>query len=193
MPDAPTADLPRDARRRWRRVARVVQRFPWIAVLMQRVMWLIQPRYTVGVVGVLLDGQGRVLLVEHVFHPKYPWGLPGGWNDRGEDPSETAVREFREETGLRVRAVRPLLIERGRIWGHLDMVYLCALEQGDQAVRLSDELLSWRWAPLDALPPLVAFHAKGIEEAVSRQRSAFSQDREGRLAERASPPGPLSM
>ena len=42
--------------------------------------------------------QGQVLLVEHVFHPYAPWGLPGGWIDRNESPSQTAViRELQEE------------------------------------------------------------------------------------------------
>ncbi len=34
------------------------------------------------------------------------WSLPGGWADVGESPSEAAVREAREESGYRVRAVR---------------------------------------------------------------------------------------
>jgi len=34
------------------------------------------------------------------------WSLPGGWADVGESPAEAAVREVREESGYRVRAVR---------------------------------------------------------------------------------------
>jgi ADP-ribose pyrophosphatase YjhB (NUDIX family) len=34
------------------------------------------------------------------------WSLPGGWADVGETPAEAAVREGREESGYRVRAVR---------------------------------------------------------------------------------------
>ena len=34
------------------------------------------------------------------------WSLPGGWADVGESASEGAVREVREESGYRVRAVR---------------------------------------------------------------------------------------
>ena len=64
--------------------------------------------FPVGVIGVLLDEIGeRVLLVEHIFHTFRPWGLPGGWIARGEDPARTAEREYREETGLHVRAVTP--------------------------------------------------------------------------------------
>ncbi len=123
-------------------------------------MHVIQPRFTLGGVGVLLDESGRrVLLVEHVFHAKCPWGLPGGWIGRGEEPSRAVEREFREETGLRVRAVRPLWIGLApEIRGHLDVAFLCELDgtAGEQPpILLSSELLSYRWTSLDDLPRLV--------------------------------------
>ncbi|MBN2304824.1 MAG: NUDIX hydrolase, partial [Anaerolineae bacterium] len=121
-------------------------------------------RFTMGVVGVLPDAAGeRLLLVEHLFHPYKPWGLPGGWLNRGEGPAEAVVREFREETGLRVRAVRPLLIKSE--WGlrrHMNAVYLCALDGENQSVRLNGELLDYRWTTPDDLPPLANFHRAGI-------------------------------
>lgn len=161
-----TAGVIRADGREWhRRVAALMRRHPWVARLVQRVYRLVQPRFTVGVVGVLVDSAGRVLLVEHIFHAHKPWGLPGGWLARGEDPSRTVEREFFEETGLCVRAVRPLLIERApEMRTHMDVVYLCELAGQPQTIRLSHELLSYRWASLDALPPLVAFHEKAIRE-----------------------------
>ncbi len=153
--------------RRWqRRAARLMRRYAWSGVVIQRLMRRIQPRFTAGVVGVVLDGRGRVLLVEHVFHTRYPWGLPGGWINRHEDPAQTAEREIREETSLRVRAVRPLVIQRGATWPrHLDIVFLCELDGDDQRVHLNGELLSYRGASCDTLPPLIAFHQQGIEAA----------------------------
>ncbi len=158
--------------RRWhRRLARLLQRVPAAGHLVQAVYRLAQPRFSVGVVGIVLDPSGeRVLLVEHLFHPHRPWGLPGGWMARGEDPARTAEREIYEETGLRVRAVRPILVLRApRMRGHLDLVYLCEPEDGPQAIRLSHELLGYRWASLDALPPLVAFHELALA-ALRRER-----------------------
>jgi ADP-ribose pyrophosphatase YjhB (NUDIX family) len=142
--------------------------------LVQRTYRLIQPRFTVGVVGVLLDARGeQVFLVEHVFHPRYPWGLPGGWIARGEDPATTVEREFREETGLRVRAVRPLLVQCTPEWrGHLDIIYLCALDGDGQAIRLCGELLNWRWTPCDALPFMLDVQRRAIGLAADPQRHA---------------------
>lgn len=145
-------------------IGRLMRRYPWTGRLLQIGMRLVQPKHTIGVTGVLFDAaQERVLLVEHLFHPRFPWGLPGGWLDRGEDPADTVVREFREETGLRVRAVCPLLVRRASyVRGHMDVVFLCAMDGDDQPVRLNNELISYRWTARDNLPPLTDFSAAGV-------------------------------
>ncbi len=156
------------------RTARTFRRYPWLGRMTQRGMRLIQPRFTVGAVGVLLDASGeRVLLVEHVFHAVKPWGMPGGWLNRNEDPARAVEREFFEETGLRVRAVRPLVVRLATdIRGHMDMIYLCVLdgERDTMPIRLSKELLGYRWTPLDDLPPL----GTDQQEAIRAAREAHS-------------------
>lgn len=153
---------------RWsHRVAALMRRYPWAGVIGQRLYRLYAPRYSLGVVGVLLDERHEhVLLVEHVFHPVYPWGLPGGWLDRGEDPAQTVTREFREETGLRVRPVLPVQVERvPALPGQMDITYLCALDGAPQAIRLSGELLNYQWAALDTLPPILEAQRRAIAAA----------------------------
>ena len=48
--------------------------------------------------GLVIDGQGRVLLVRHSYMTG--WSLPGGGVDRGEPPEVAVFRELAEEVGL---------------------------------------------------------------------------------------------
>lgn len=52
-------------------------------------------------VGVLVEDEGRLLLVRRGMNPERgKWSLPAGYVDQGEDPKATAAREAWEETGL---------------------------------------------------------------------------------------------
>ncbi|MBU2488797.1 MAG: NUDIX domain-containing protein [Proteobacteria bacterium] len=50
---------------------------------------------------VVVDGEGRILLVKRSVDPKKGmWCLPGGFMELGESPEEGALRELCEETRL---------------------------------------------------------------------------------------------
>ena len=56
-----------------------------------------------SVAALIRDGDGRILLVQHV---EGRWQLPGGAVDPGERPAEAMQRECREEAGIDVEAIR---------------------------------------------------------------------------------------
>ena len=61
------------------------------------------PQWAVGAFMIVTDGEGRVLWVRRRDHDI--WNLPGGGQYGLEAPWETAERETKEETGLRVTAL----------------------------------------------------------------------------------------
>jgi ADP-ribose pyrophosphatase YjhB (NUDIX family) len=62
---------------------------------------------TLGVRGLVVDVDGRVLLIEHTYMPG--WYMPGGGVERGETAEAALAREMMEEAGIEVLG-RPTLL-----------------------------------------------------------------------------------
>jgi len=145
-----------------RQVAQTVRKVP-LLVIGARWLWrLARPKFSMGVVGVMFNESGEVLMVEHVFHPYLPWGLPGGWVERHEDPAATLRRELLEELALDADIGHILAVEN--VTGtHVDLAYLCYPRSGIGT--LSYELLAYRWIDPTQLPPTHNFHRAAIQRA----------------------------
>jgi ADP-ribose pyrophosphatase YjhB (NUDIX family) len=146
-------------------LAAVIRRIPKLMLIPYHLYRFIQPKYSVGVVGVVLNEQREVLLVEHVFHPRKPWGLPGGWIGFNEDPSQAVIREFAEELDLTIDIEHLLLIRRTE-FNHLDFAYLCQTK--GEIGTISYELLAYDWFKQENLPHLHTFHDEAIKAAFER-------------------------
>lgn len=119
---------------------------------------------------VALDERNRVLLLRHVFHPEYPWGLPGGWLGRNEPPDQGVLRELREETGLTAVLGPTLLVRREDHPPHIGIAYLGYVQPG--AFSLSGEIIEAAWFDPDDLPPLYPFMDDAIQIALKRQQKS---------------------
>ena len=138
-------------------------------------IWLVTSKFLVGVLAVIFDDQGRVLLLKHTYRPDYPWGLPGGWLKAGEGAAEGIERELLEETGLVIRATQPLMVGGDNVYPRLDLVFLCEFVSG--TFRPSAEVSEARFFDPGKLPAEMEPYLRTIvalalptTEAEERQR-----------------------
>ncbi len=110
------------------------------------IKWVILPKHLLGVVAVILDGRGKIMLFKHTYRKGKPWGLPGGWVNARERPSLAIVREVKEETGCNVEVKRLLLSCESPRRNHLTVVFLCTELRGEFIP--SAEVTAFRYFPL---------------------------------------------
>jgi len=117
--------------------------------LRRNLIWLAHAKFIHGVSGVILDGQGRVLLLQHRFWKGQQWGLPGGLARRGESLADTLRRELLEEAGIEVHPTKLLRVNTS--CGQLAQFILLAESTGAPVAR-PPEILDARFWHLAALP-----------------------------------------
>ena len=107
---------------------------------------------TLGVRGVAVDAEGRVLLVKHTY--LHGWWLPGGGVDRGETTHAAVVRELHEEAGLIARGEPRLIsVHSNERFFPGDHVLVFAIDAFDMTERTSHgEIAEIGWFAPDALP-----------------------------------------
>jgi 8-oxo-dGTP diphosphatase len=127
-------------------------------------------RAQIGAGCVLVDPDGRVLLVRHTYG-RHNWELPGGGGLPGEPPDETASRELREETGIVAIAERltGIYYEPGHDAGPmLHFVFRVEWQPSFSPSPCDAEIGEVGWFAIGALPrPLSDFTERRILDAAS--------------------------
>jgi ADP-ribose pyrophosphatase YjhB (NUDIX family) len=123
----------------------------------------------------LIERDGKLLLVRRRIEPyKGWWDLPGGFLEEDEHPREGALREAREETGLRVavRALEGVHLDRSGDTYTLNLAYRMRVVGGRE--RAGDDADALRWFAPRELPKRIAFpgHARHVLRAWARAPSA---------------------
>jgi ADP-ribose pyrophosphatase YjhB (NUDIX family) len=116
---------------------------------------------TFGVVGAIIEENGKILLVQEIKGgDKGKWNQPAGWIDVGEDPLEALKREVKEETGLDFEPTNFLgvyslyrrdLIKTEGIARHAIKLIFCGKVLGGKLTVKKDEIAGLRWFTLEEI------------------------------------------
>ncbi len=131
---------------------RIWRDVPFPGWLRHRFLRVLNPSFMIGAMALIRDDQGRILLLEHTYRRRSPWGLPGGWLHHAESPEAGLAREVREETGFDV-SVDQLLAADFFEGSQLDLMYGCTVVAG--SYRESEETAGFRWVAPEDLPQLM--------------------------------------
>ena len=105
---------------------------------------------------------GRLLVLKHVYRHSSPWGLPGGYLQRGEPAEAGILRELREETGLIATIERVFCVDDVDAWQR-EVVFVGHLAAG-QTLSLNHEIDEAGFFALDQLPvDMLPRHARLVE------------------------------
>lgn len=118
------------------------------------------PTPKVDIRALVLNSNNEILMVQEKADSC--WSLPGGWADIGQTPSEVAVREVLEETGLQVTCHSLAAVFDKRNHPHppepyyvYKMVFYCLVkEDAPRVLKPAFDVLDAGWFTLDAMPPL---------------------------------------
>jgi ADP-ribose pyrophosphatase YjhB (NUDIX family) len=121
-------------------------------------------KFTVTAAGIILDGEGRVLLIKDRFRPGSGWGIPGGFLQAGEEPVDALRREMREEIGLDVNQPRIYAVRTFARHSQLEVVFLVNASGDMQPKSIEVERVAW-FTP-DALPDQLPSDQKKLIRSV---------------------------
>lgn len=123
----------------------------------------------VGTAIIVLNNDNQILLGKRKNGFKAGlYGLPGGRIDRGENLTDGAKRELREETNLDAEDIRYLSVikewQREEDHDFIHFIFLCKRWSGELQVLEPDKCEVWKWFSLEDLPrDILVGHLAAIE------------------------------
>ena len=109
----------------------------------------LDPKVAVGTI--VRNEAGGIALVRRAIEPGYgKWVFPGGYVDRGEEPTVAAIREAREEASLEIRIDG--LINLYAYPGVVPIIIVYAATCVGGELRAADESLDAAWFDVSELP-----------------------------------------
>lgn len=107
-------------------------------------------------VGVMIFKNGKVLLTQRKgSHGAGEYAFPGGHLEFGESIKECAIRETKEEAGIKIKDIKFLFCANvtkyeGKHYAHIGLI--AKWKNGEPQLLEPEKSSGWKWYPLNKLP-----------------------------------------
>ena len=130
-----------------------------------------RPAVTADSVVITNEAEPKVLLIERGADPyKGCWAFPGGFLNMDETTEQCAVRELKEETGMKILGLQQIgaysKVDRDPRGRTITVAYLAVVDSPCEVIGLDDAAKA-QWFPLDALPKLAFDHDEIMRDAIN--------------------------
>ena len=129
-----------------------------------------RPAVTADCVVMTNEPLPKVLLIQRGADPfKGAWAFPGGFMNMDETTEQCAIRELKEETGLKVATVHQIgaysKVDRDPRGRTITVAYLAIIDSPEE-VKGQDDAANAEWFPITELPHLAFDHYDIMQDAV---------------------------
>ena len=146
-----------------------------------------------GVGIVLLNKENKVFVAKRIDNPKNFWQMPQGGTDDGEDYYKAALRELKEETGIKsISLIKEIdgfisynlpnnllgIIWKGKYKGQKQKWFIMKFTGKNTEININTkkpEFLDWKWVDLETITDTVVdFKLKVYEQLKIEVRKVIS-------------------
>lgn len=126
--------------------------------------------------GVFIIKNDKLLLFQR---PTGYWYFPGGGIENSETAEQTAIREAKEEIGVKIKIKKLLYVHELRRGGHrtLELIYLAKPIGGKFRIGIDPEenkrLVDLKYIPIDSLNKIVFLFPEMIKEIKNDMKNNF--------------------
>jgi 8-oxo-dGTP diphosphatase len=110
-----------------------------------------ETRHSVSVAGVVIDDDGRALLIQRRDNAR--WEPPGGILEPDETITDGLRREVREETGLAVEPITLTGVYKNMSRAIVALVFRCRAINGE--LKVNPEVVDFRWVAEDKIAEMM--------------------------------------
>ena len=140
-----------------------------------------------GVGVVLLNNNNKIFVAKRIDNPNDFWQMPQGGIDKGENPTEAALRELKEETSIKnVKLIKEIrdeityylpenllgIIWKGKFKGQVQKWFLMRFVGNDSEIDINTikpEFLEWKWLNVDDLPKIAVNFKRDIYQNLKKE------------------------